>query len=178
MLQSGHQPEHDIADIVQEEDWACNLMLELGFTEGTITRALERFDYDLPNALAFLVYGDQHRITRTNHMKRHTSKRFVPAVNICIEEKRQQYVARASQDLHLNAHVVDLGMLAGTTNNACFWLSMAAALTRSRWAPVTNLRRSLSSFDAAVISAIPSDVGQIQHTSLQALRNVQNWLRP
>ena len=120
----------------------------------------------------YLLHGDQDQSASRNQMKRHTSKQIVPAVSIHADEKRRQYVDRASKDLHFSARVVDLGMYAGTTSNACFWLSLAAALTRSRWAPAKYLMSSLSSFDAAVTSAIPSDDAQVRHTSLQALRNV------
>ena len=104
-----------------------------------------------------------------SQIRRHTSKWIAPAVSIRGGEKRRQYVARASKDLHFAARVVDLGMYAGTTSNACFWLSLAAALTRSTWAPRAYLRSSLSGFDAAVTSAIPTNVQEVRHSEVGAL---------
>ena len=63
---------------------------------------------------------------------------------------------------------------AGATSNACFWLSLAAALTRSTWGPSTHLRRFLRSFDDARKSAIPSDVRHVRDTSLQAIEEDVN----
>ena len=173
VMQTGHQPEQDMHGIVQEEDWAQTVMVELGFSQEAITTALERYDFNFSMALSFLLYGDQNKKTPagtySSHMKRHISKRNVPATNIDGDTRFPQYIERALRDLHFSARVVDLGMDAGETTNACFWLSLAAALAKSSWAPRTYLMNSLRSFSNAMTSPIPSDVQQVRHTSLQAI---------
>ena len=52
--QSGFQPDDPTDTIVKEQDWAQNVMVELGFSVATITSALERFDWDFSLALMFL----------------------------------------------------------------------------------------------------------------------------
>ena len=84
-------------------------------------------------------------------------------------EKQQQCVARARKDLQLVVRAVDLGARAGTTINACFWLSLAAALTRSPWAPFSNLCDRLSGFHAARNSPIPVNVEAVPLSAIGAL---------
>jgi len=169
VTQSGFLPD-DLTDaIVKEHDWAQNVMVELGFSEATITSALERCDWDFSLALTSLLYGERDQGALRNQMKRHTSRTPVPAIPIHLHVKAQQYVARAQRDLQLAVRVVDLGARAGTTINACFWLSLAAALTRSAWAPFNHLRDRLSGFHAARASPIPVDDGGVARSAIGAL---------
>jgi len=167
--QSGFQPDDPTDTIVKEQDWAQNVMVELGFSVATITSALERFNWDFSLALTFLLYGERDQSALRNQMRRHTSRKPVPAILIHADEKQRQYVARAQRDLQLAVRVVDLGARAGTTINACFWLSLAAALTRSTWAPSSHLRHRLSGFDAARASPIPVDGGEVAWSPIGAL---------
>jgi len=48
---------------------------------------------------------------------------------------RAEYVQRATAHFHRPMQVLDFGMYAGDTTNACFWLCLAAGLTRSSWEP-------------------------------------------
>ena len=169
VIQSGFKPDDPTDTIVKEQDWAQNVMVELGFSVPTITSALERFDWDFSSALSFLLYGQQDKNTVRHLMRRHTSARPVPAIPIHLHEKQQQYVARARKDLQLVVRAVDLGARAGTTINACFWLSLAAALTRSPWAPFSNLCDRLSGFHAARNSPIPVNVEAIPLSAIGAL---------
>ena len=169
VTRSGFQPDDPTDSIVKEQDWAQNVMVELGFSVAAITSALERFDWDFSLALTFLLYGQQDQNALRNQMRRHTSRKPVPATPIHLHEKQRQYVARAQRDLHLVVRVVDLGARAGTTINACFWLSLAAALTRSAWAPFNHLRDRLSGFDAARASPIPVDVKGVACSAIGAL---------
>ena len=147
----------EVDSVVDEEGWAQSVMLDLGFSETTITSALERFDFDFSLALTFLLYGDQERRKLEKHVKRHTSKQIMPAISMSVGEKKAQYAARAARDLQLSVQVVDLGQHAGDTANACFWLCLAVGLTRSGWVPSSYLWRRLSSFDAAKTSAVPTE---------------------
>ena len=147
----------EVDSVVDEEGWAQSVMLDLGFSETTITSALERFDFDFSLALTFLLYGDQERRKLEKHVKRHTSKQIMPAISMSVGEKKAQYAARAARDLQLSVQVVDLGQYAGNTANACFWLCLAVGLTRSGWVPSRYLWRRLSSFDAAKTSAVPTE---------------------
>ena len=167
--QSGFQPDDPTDTIVKEQDWAQNVMVELGFSVDTITSALERFDWDFSSALTFLLYGQKDQNTLRDQMRRHTSRKPVPAIHIHLHEKQQQYVSRAQKDLQLVVRAVDLGARAGTTINACFWLSLAAALTRSPWAPFSLLHDRLSGFHAARASPIPVNVGGVACSAIGAL---------
>ena len=159
--QSGFQPDDPKDTVVKEQEWAHKVMVELGFSVEAITSAVERFDWDFSSALKFLLYGRQDQNTLRNQMKRHTSRKPVPAISIHPDEKQQQYVARAQRDLQLVVSAVDLGANAGKTINACFWLSLAAALTRSPWAPFSQLCDRLSCFHAAKASPIPVNVRDV-----------------
>lgn len=99
--QSGFQPDDPKDTIVKEQEWAHKVMVELGFSVEAITSAVERFDWDFSSALKFLLYGRQDQNTLRNQMKRHTSRKPVPAISIHPDEKQQQYVARAQRDLQL-----------------------------------------------------------------------------
>ena len=61
---------------------------------------------------------------------------------------------------------VDLGQYAGDTTNACFWLCLAAGLTRSNWLPGTHQWLRLPSFDAARASPIPTGDATIRESHL------------
>ena len=169
VTRTGHQPDDTTDTIAKEQDWSHNVMVELGFSEAVITSALDRFDLDFSRALAFLLYGQQDRNTLHNQMKRHTSIKIVPAISIHPDEKQQQYVERARRDLQLVVSAVDLGAKAGKTNNACFWLSLAAALTRSPWAPSSHLHDRLPGFQSARTSPIPDVASEVADSAIGTL---------
>ena len=67
---------------------------------------------------------------------------YVPtAFKVPLCDRLAHYVERAQADLQLVVQAKDGGMLAGRTSNACVWLSLVAALSRSSWdvsAPVAT----------------------------------------
>ncbi len=58
-----------------------------------------------------------------------------PGSELAVASVREQYAGRALADLGLETCVVDFGLHAGQTTNACFWLCLAAGLAASSWSP-------------------------------------------
>ena len=166
-IQAGFSAEDDMVDVVNEELWAHNVMHELGFSEPSINAALEKTYYDFPKALAFLLYGDVSSQNHLKQMQRHTVKRNIPAAfKVPLSDKLAQYVERAQVDLRLVAEAKDFGMHAGRTVNACFWLSLAAALTRSSWVVTTRHHDSFPGFQSACDAGIPDDTKDIRNSAV------------
>ena len=169
-LQAGFSVDDEMVDVVNEELWAHNVMNDLGFSELSIQSALERTDFDFPKALAFLLYGDVSKQHFSKHMQRHTAKKTIPATfTVPLRDKLAHYIERVQGDLRLAVEARDLGMYAGRTINACFWLSLAAALTRSSWIVTTRLRHGLPGFQAAINSSIPENANEIRHSEVATL---------
>ena len=86
-----------MADVVNEELWAHNVMHGLGFLKPCIEAALEKTYYDFPKPLALLLYGE---VSRQNHLKRHTARQTIPAAcKVPLTNQLAQYVERARVDL-------------------------------------------------------------------------------
>ena len=171
--QGGFSTEDDMGDIVDEESWAHNVMHELGFSVDSVGAALDKMDNNFPKALAFLLYGDVSRKTLSKQMQRHTQKgtRPVPAVffKARLNEKFAHYIERAQEDLQLVVEAKDFGMYAARTVNACFWLSLAAALTRSSWAISNRLRDALPGFESARNVSLPAHTKDVRCSELASL---------
>ena len=150
-------------DNVTEGEWAKNVILDLGFDDRDITEALETTSYCYPEALALLIYGDWYSTRLTRQLKRHVSKANVPCAPF--QDKLSHYATKAHQELNISVEAIDLGTRAGHSINACFWLSLAAGLTRCGCRRNSRVR-DLPSFHAAVNAAIPSNVTQIQDSEL------------
>ena len=100
-------------------------------------------------------------------MQRHTSKRPVAVSQTGSRDERvQNYTQRAQDELHVHMQVHDFGIRSQSTNNACFWLFMAAALSRSDWRPPSRCRAALSGLDAARAGALPVDVDKVPHSEI------------
>ena len=151
---------------IDEQDWAFEVMVDLGFPFAKVTDVLERCGFDFPLTLKSLVYGDREERKLSQHFKRHTSTQTMPAICVSTTERKAQYTARASRDLQTQVRPLDLGQYAGDTTNACFWLCLAAELTRSNWLPGTHQRLRLPSFDAARASPIPTGDATIRESHL------------
>ena len=164
-LQSGLSTEHFNDDVVSEELWAHNVMNDMGFSETDIATALQLASDNFPKALALLLYGDVNAQTHLRLMQRHTSKRPVAlSLNGSPDERVRNYMQRAQEELHMHMRVHDFGIRSQCTVNSCFWLSMAAALSRSCWRPSSRCRAALSGFDAARDAALPLDVKDVPHS--------------
>ena len=165
-LQSGFAVGDDMVGVVSEENWARNVMEDLGFSLRSITEALEKSEFQFPKALAFLLYGEINSKRVSRQLRRHVSKKPIPFIP---NDRLQHYISRAHADLQMHVEAKDLGMYAGRTINACFWLSLAAALTRSCWAVLPRLRPSLPSFQAAANELIPSNIDGFRHSEIAML---------
>ena len=165
-IQQGFSVSDDMVEAVSEENWARNYMQELGFSLQSITIALEKADFVFPKALTFLLYGeiDSKRLSR--HLQRHVSKKVCPFLP---QDRLAHYVERARVDLQIRMTAKDLGMYAGRTTNACFWLSVAAALSRSSWAVTARLRQALPSFQESRNSDFPVRTCDVRHSALGRL---------
>ena len=122
---------------------------------------------DFPKALAFLLYGD---VSSQNHLQRHTAKRHIPAAfTVPLNNKLAQYVKRAQVDLQLVTEAKDFGMYAHRTVHACFWLSLAAALTRSSFAVTARHQDSFPGFRFACDAGLPDDANDIRYSEVATL---------
>ena len=63
---------------------------------------------------------------------------------VASSEVREQYCSRARDHFHRDAQVLDFGMYAGETVNACFWLTLAAGLGKSAWQINTQTQPGLA----------------------------------
>ena len=151
---------------IDEQDWARQVMMDLGFGELHVTKALEQCHFDFPLALTSLLYGEHQERKLSQPFKRHTSKLTVPAICVSTTERKAQYTARGRRDLRTQVRPLDLGQYAGDTTNACFWLCLAAGLTRSKWLPDSRQWLRLRSFDDARVSPIPTGDATIRDSHL------------
>ncbi len=87
---------------VDEQDWAFDIMVDLGFPNAVVAKHMEQCDFDFPLALTSLVYGDREERKLSQHSKRHTSKQTMPAICVSTTERGavhsqgQQGLANAS----------------------------------------------------------------------------------
>ena len=115
------------------EDAAAQTMIDMGFAEADITRALEETDFAFGRALLLLLNGlDKQRAKydTLERFRRHGSKtvRALGLAGSHREEAQTQYSQRARDEFHFDPVVLDLGQFAGRTAGACFWLCLAAGL--------------------------------------------------
>ena len=124
---------------VDEEAWAFDLIHELGFDSDTVTKALEATDFSVQEALNLLLNGNdpsRNKYCGAKHFRRHTNRKTMNLnlKKVARDEVRQQYLARAQNHFAGRlVSVLDFGMYAGETVNACFWLALAAGLAKSAW---------------------------------------------
>ena len=120
-------------------------MVDMGFAEEDITAAIEMNNFNFQHALISLLNGlDKHRndndkfqVKRFGRHLRQYSKHASSLPKISIEDlkdearypqREEQYRQRALDSFGIRVHIWDLGMTAGHTTNACFWLCLAAGL--------------------------------------------------
>jgi hypothetical protein len=130
---------------IDEEAGARNLIESMGFDADVTTSALEMADFSFSRALLILLHGcdeDKTKFMGTSHFRRHTLRKTVSfnSIKATGANVRAEYVQRATAHYHRPMQVTDLGMYAGHTTNACFWLCLCAGLSRSSWAPSLGLQ--------------------------------------
>jgi len=158
------------------KDWAANA----GFDVHSTTRALEESKFSFPDALVLLLNGNDPRrnsFCANSRFRRHTARKKVRSVNL--QERgslavREQYEHRAQADLRMHLGAIDLGQHAGGTTGACFWLCLAAGLSRANWhldtqalpglADASALFQEVRTMQARTLDQ--ARPGDIQHTPL------------
>ena len=121
------------ADATAAEAAAAQTMIDMGFKEVDITRALEQTSFQFGQALVLLLNGLDAQRTKYDTLerfRRHGTK-TVRALDCDVlgeDEVLTQYSQRARDEFQFDARVWDLGQFAGRTSGACFWLCLAAGL--------------------------------------------------
>ena len=117
----------------------------MGFPVEQVTETLENCDFDFGKTLRLLFAGmDSARLRYEgvpSRMSRHQAKKNVRRHADLPADAHEQYIARAQafRPGHI-FRVYDVGMHAGNTTAACFWLSFAAAWSRLPENPGTDQR--------------------------------------
>ena len=129
-----------------EDSWCAVLICSMCFDEALTTMVLASVDFSFPQALRILLNGnsDARDLYR---FRRHTCKARVIQLNmgkVACASVREEYEKRASDDLLLDLQAIDLGEHAASTTGACFWLCLAAGLSRCGWQLDTQALPGLS----------------------------------
>ena len=108
-------------------------MVDLGFKEADITRALEQTSFQFQRALLLLLNGldaNRSKYDTLARFRRHSTKtiREPDCAKLGNDEVTTQYSQRARNEFNFEPVVLDLGQYAGRTTGACFWLCLAAGL--------------------------------------------------
>ena len=129
----------DSSAILRDEASAAEALRALGYSLEECTRALELCDFSYTSAIKLLLFGsdtDRAKYLAKTPFRKHFRKGVKkPDASLAVDSVRQQYQERALADLGLETRVVDFGLHAGQTTNACFWLCLAARLAASSWSP-------------------------------------------
>ena len=139
-----------------EDTSAFDAIVRLGYDCEVITRILEKCDFSFVSALkCVLMGGDTDRIRHGGGhcFRRQTAKKDIGTSSVQRLfglSVRQQYEQRSQESLGVSVVPVDLGQHAGGTTAACFWLSLAAGLSRTTWA----MPRAASAFADAPLSLL------------------------
>ena len=154
---SGETVDTSAAAAAADEQEAHRLtIVGMGFSQLAISVALEKCSFDFRMALRYLLAGlddkaldhskGQRGDMHTSRLKRLT-KDYKASVTAPKQGTAQSYMERATHELHMpELQVFDLGMYAGQTPNACFWLCLAAGWSHvDSMFPVSD--RSLSAFE-------------------------------
>jgi hypothetical protein len=133
------KPVSDSSAVLRDEASAAEALGALGFSLEECTRSLELCAFSFTSALKLLLFGSD--IDRTKYLAKTPFRKHFrkgvrkPDASLAGISVRQQYQDRALADLGLETRVVDFGIHAGQTTNACCWLSLAAGLAASSWSP-------------------------------------------
>ena len=121
------------AAVPADENHAAQTMIEMGFKEVDITRALEQSQFNFGHALLLLLNGldaNRSRYDNRERFRRHTLiyVRVPDCDKLGSDDVKTQYSQRAQNEFHFSPLVWDFGQFAGRTSGACFWLCVAAGL--------------------------------------------------
>ena len=121
------------AAVPSAENEAAQAMVDMGFKEADITRALEQTSFNFGRALVLLLNGldaDRTKYDTRERFRRHAAKtvRRLDSDKLGNDEVTTQYSQRARSEFNFEPLVLDLGQYAGRTTGACFWLCLAAGL--------------------------------------------------
>ena len=116
-----------------DEGHAAQTMIDMGFKEVDITRALEQTSFQFGHALLLLLNGldaNRSRYDTRERFRRHTSKtvRDPDCTTLGNNDVTMQYSQRARSEFNFDPLVFDLGQYAGRTTGACLWLCVTAGL--------------------------------------------------
>ena len=108
-------------------------MVDMGFKEADITRALEQTSFNFGRALVLLLNGldaGRAKYDTLERFRRHAAKtvRRLDSDKLGGDEVTTQYSQRARGEFNFEPLVLDLGQYAGRTTGACFWLCLTAGL--------------------------------------------------
>ena len=133
------KPVSDSSAVLCDEVSAAEALGALGFSLEECTRSLEVCDFSFTSALKLLLFGidtDRTKYLAKTPFRKHLRKGVrKPDASLAHDSVREQYTGRALADVGLEMRVVDFGLHAGQTTNACFWLCLAAGLAASSWSP-------------------------------------------
>ncbi len=121
------------AAVPSAENEAAQAIVDMGFKEADITRALEQVSFNFGRALVSLLNGldaDRAKHDTLERFRRHAAKtvRRLDSDKLGDNEVTTQYSQRARSEFNFEPLVLDLGQYAGRTTGACFWLCLAAGL--------------------------------------------------
>ena len=132
-------------DAMTEQEAAHSLIIDMGFPTQQVTETLEKCDFDFGKTLRLLFAGmDAARLRYEgvpSRMNRHHAKKNVRRHADLPSDAHEQYIGRAQAFLPGHVfQVYDVGMHAGETTAACFWLAFAAAWSRVSESPAVDQR--------------------------------------
>ena len=164
------------AAVPSAENEAAQTMVDMGFKEADITRALEQTSFNFGRALVLLLNGldaDRAKYDTLERFRRHATKtvRRLDSDKLGDDEVTTQYSQRARSEFNFEPLVLDLGQYAGRTTGACLWLCLTAGLVER--APHVLAQALTGNCDArqAVAHLIAQNVqgcgdGGVRHTPL------------
>ena len=109
---------------MRDEASASDALKSLGYSLEECTRALELCDFSVTSAIKLLLFAsdtDRTKYLAKTPFRKHcrkVAKKLDPSLTVA--SVREQYANRALADLGLETRVVDFGLHAGDTTNACF----------------------------------------------------------
>jgi hypothetical protein len=125
------------ADPEAEQNWCASVLQTLQVDEEELTKVLEKHGMSFAKTLTFLLSrrGQSRDLSR---FRRHVRKKIYDPdfSKVASSAVRTQYLQRAQALPGLLGHavrIVDLGQHAGTSTAACFWLCLAAGLSKCDW---------------------------------------------
>ena len=110
---------------------------------------MEATDFVVQDALTLLLNGNddvrnKYRGSKSFRRQTNCKTMSLDLTKTAGDDVRTEYSTRARDHFHCDVKVLDFGMYAGETTNACFWLALAAGLAKSAWQINTQALPGLS----------------------------------